>query len=101
MLVARDGFEAVRQLSPEQWSPRNHASLVHFIFPNSIVVHHPDYISHMAIFPAGIDQSLFVHTVLTPETPTDAKSRAHWDWSVDLMDGQVFSSEGLFICEQI
>lgn len=101
MLVARDGFEAVRQLSPEQWSPRNHASLVHFIFPNSIVVHHPDYISHMAVFPAGIDQSLFVHTVLTPELPADEKAQAHWDRSFDLMDGQVFNSEDLFICEQI
>jgi phenylpropionate dioxygenase-like ring-hydroxylating dioxygenase large terminal subunit len=101
MLVARDGFEAVRQLSPEQWSPRNHASLVHFIFPNSIVVHHPDYISHMAIFPAGIDQSLFVHTVLTPESPADEKAQAHWDRSFHLMDGQVFNSEDLFICEQI
>ena len=101
MLVARDGFEAVRQLSPEQWSPRNHASLVHFIFPNSIVVHHPDYISHMAIFPAGIDQSLFVHTVLTPEAPIDAKAQAHWDRSFDLMDGEVFNNEDLFICEQI
>jgi Rieske 2Fe-2S family protein len=101
MLVARDGFEAVRQLSPEQWSPRNHASLVHFIFPNSVIVHHPDYISHMAIFPAGIDQSLFVHTVLTPEAPIDAKAQAHWDRSFDLMDGEVFNNEDLFICEQI
>jgi hypothetical protein len=50
---------------------------VHFIFPNSLIVYHPDYISHMGIFPAGIDQSLFVHTMLTPELPADDKARAH------------------------
>jgi phenylpropionate dioxygenase-like ring-hydroxylating dioxygenase large terminal subunit len=101
MLVGRNGFEAVRQLPPDQWSPRHHASLVHFIFPNSIIVHHPDYISHMAIFPAAIDKSLFVHTVLTPEVPIDNKAQSHWDRSFDLIDGQVFNSEDLFICEQI
>ncbi|HTI81320.1 MAG TPA: aromatic ring-hydroxylating dioxygenase subunit alpha [Acetobacteraceae bacterium] len=101
MLVARDGFEATRELPPEEWSPRHHASLVHFIFPNSIVVQHPDYISHMVIFPAAIDQSLFVHTVLIPEPPADEKAQAHWDRSFELIDGQVFSSEDLFICEQI
>ena len=52
-----------------------HGTLVHFIFPNSLLVHHPDY-HHMGIFPAGIDRSLFVHTVLTPEIPTDEQGGA-------------------------
>jgi hypothetical protein len=55
----------------------------------------------MGIFPAGIDRSLFVHTVLTPEAPADEKARAHWDRSFELIDGKVFNDEDLFICEQI
>ena len=74
---------------------------MHFIFPNSLIVYHPDYISHMGIFPAGIDRSLFVHTMLTPEAPSDEKARAHWDRSFELIDGKVFNDEDLFICEQI
>ena len=93
--------QEVRQLPPEQWSPRQHATLVHFIFPNSVIVYHPDYVSHMGIFPAAIDRSLFVHTVLTPERPADEKARAHWDRSFELIDGKVFNDEDLFICEQI
>jgi hypothetical protein len=27
--------------------------LVHFIFPNGLIVHHPNHISHVEIFPAG------------------------------------------------
>ena len=73
---------------------------MHFIFPNSLIIHHPDYISHMGIFPAGIDRSLFVHTVLTPESPR-RKAKAHWDRSFELIDGKVFNDEDLFICEQI
>jgi len=101
MLVGRDGFEEARQLPPEQWSPRQHASLVHFIFPNSVLVYHPDYISHMGIFPAAIDQSLFVHTVLTPELPSSEKARAHWERSFELIDSKVFNDEDLFVCEEI
>ena len=55
----------------------------------------------MGIFPAGIDRSLFVHTMLTPEVPSDEKARAHWDRSFELIDGKVFNDEDLFICEQI
>jgi glycine betaine catabolism A len=101
LLVARDTFGEVLQLPQEQWSPQLHGTLVHFIFPNSLLVHHPDYISHMGIFPAGIDRSLFVHTMLTPEAPADEKARAHWDRSFELIDGKVFNDEDLFICEQI
>ena len=101
LLVARESFAEARQLQPAHWSPQLHGTLVHFIFPNSLLVHHPDYISHMGIFPAGIDRSLFVHTVLTPEIPTDEKARAHWDRSFELIDDKVFNDEDLFICEQI
>ena len=101
LLVARDTFKEALQLPQEQWDPRHHGTLVHFIFPNSLIVHHPDYISHMGIFPAGIDRSLFVHTMLTPELPADEKARAHWDRSFELIDGNVFNGEDLFICEQI
>ncbi len=101
LLVARDTFKEAFQLPREQWDPRQHGTLVHFIFPNSLIVHHPDYISHMGIFPAGIDQSLFVHTMLTPELPADDKARAHWERSFELIDTDVFNGEDLFICEQI
>jgi len=101
LLVARDGFADVLNLPPEQWDPQLHGTLEHLVFPNSLIVYHPDYISHMAVFPAGIDQSLFLHTVLTPELPQSDKARDHWERSFDLIDGKVFNNEDLFICEQI
>jgi phenylpropionate dioxygenase-like ring-hydroxylating dioxygenase large terminal subunit len=101
MLVAREGFADVLNLPPKQWDPQVHGTFEHLIFPNSLIVYHPDYISHMAVFPAGIDQSLFIHTVSTPELPQDDKARAHWDRSFKLIDEKVFNNEDLFICEQI
>jgi len=102
MLVAREGLsEALRQTPPAQWSPQRHATLVHLVFPGSIFVYHPDYISHLGIFPIAPGESLFVHSMLIPEAPADAKAQAHWERSFDLLDRQVFNGEDLFICEQI
>ena len=63
-LAARDTTWEIRTLPPESWSPQRHATLVHFVFPNSIFVYHPDYISHLGMYPDAADQTLFVHTML-------------------------------------
>ncbi len=101
LLAARDNLAEVRGLPPEAWSPRLHATMVHLIFPNTIIVYHPDYISHLGMFPATPDETLFVHTMLIPEDPATEKARAHWERSFDLIDAGVFNAEDLPICESI
>jgi len=101
MLAGRDSSAELHSLPPAEWNPQRHATLVHLVFPNSVFVYHPDYISHLGIFPEAPGETLFVHTMLTPEPPADAKARDHWDRSFDLIDRQVFNGEDLFICEQI
>jgi len=100
-LAARDTTSEIRTLPPERWSPQLHATLVHFVFPNSIFVYHPDYISHLGMYPDAADETLFVHTMLIPETPTDEKAAEHWRRSFELIDTNVFNSEDLVVCEQI
>lgn len=101
ILIARDTFAETRALPAEHWSPRQHATLEHLIFPNSIIVYHPDYVSHLGMFPTAPGETLFVHTMLTPWEPRNADEAAHWERSFALMDGAVFNDEDLFICEQI
>jgi len=100
-LAARDTTWEIRTLPPESWSPQRHATLVHFVFPNSIFVYHPDYISHLGMYPDAADQTLFVHTMLIPEIPTEQKAEEHWRRSFELIDTDVFNSEDLVVCEQI
>jgi glycine betaine catabolism A len=100
-LAARDTTWEIRTLPPESWSPQRHATLVHFVFPNSIFVYHPDYISHLGMYPDAADQTLFVHTMLIPEMPTEQKAEEHWRRSFELIDTNVFNSEDLVMCEQI
>jgi phenylpropionate dioxygenase-like ring-hydroxylating dioxygenase large terminal subunit len=100
-LVARETTDEIRTLPPERWSPQRHATMVHLVFPNSVIVYHPDYISHLGLFPTAADETLFVHTMLTPEKPADEKAEAHWARSFELMDTGVFNGEDLATCEQI
>lgn len=104
-LAARDRTTEIRDLPPEHWSPQIHGTLVHLAFPNSIFIYHPDYISHLGLFPTAPDETLFVHSMLTPHAPINGasgdKAAAHWAHSFDLLDGGVFNGEDLPMCEQI
>jgi len=100
-LVGRQSTREIRDMPVAEWSPQRHATLVHLIFPNSIVVYHPDYISHLGMFPEAADRTLFVHTMLTPEKPRDEKAETHWRRSFELLDGAVFNGEDIAVCEQI
>lgn len=100
-LAARERTAEIRGLPPESWSPQHHGTLVHFVMPNSIFVYHPDYISHLGLFPDAADRTLFVHSMLTPEAPAAEKTETHWARSFELIDGGVFNGEDLPTCERI
>lgn len=101
MLVARDAPNDPRDRPVRTLSPQRDATLVHHVFPNSIFVYHPDYISHLGVFPVSVGETMFVHTMLIPEAPADDKARSHWERSFKLIDVDVFNGEDLPICEQI
>ena len=101
ILVGRDKLPQARSLPPAAWDVRHHATLTHAIFPNSLLIYHPDATSHMAMFPITPAEMLFVHTFFTPHAPRDAGEQAHWDRTFEMIDGGVFSAEDLFVSEQI
>jgi phenylpropionate dioxygenase-like ring-hydroxylating dioxygenase large terminal subunit len=101
ILVAREQLPDAQALPPEAWDVRRHATLTHGIFPNSMVIYHPDSTSHLGMFPTAPGEISFVHTMFTPHAARNDKEQAHWDRTFDMIDGGVFSAEDLFISEQI
>ena len=101
VLVGREGLNDARQKAPQDWDMRRDATLTHVIFPNTVIVYHPDYTSHLGMFPTAADEILFVHTMFTPHEARNEREKAHWDRSFALLDGGVFGEEDLFISEQI
>jgi len=101
ILVGREPLAQAQDLPESQWDVRCHATLTHAIFPNSLLIYHPDFTSHLGMFPTAPGELLFVHSLFTPHAPRSDKERAHWERSFDLIDGSVFSAEDLHISEQI
>lgn len=99
-VVARESFGEALNLGREQWDLRRHASCAYFLFPNTEVIVHPDYISYLSLFPTAVDETVVVHGCLIEEAPTDDKALAHWNRAFDIIEKGVFQAEDLFVCEQ-
>ncbi|MGE0733295.1 MAG: aromatic ring-hydroxylating dioxygenase subunit alpha [Alphaproteobacteria bacterium] len=99
--VARTEIAEAKNLAPTAWDERRHATFSYTLFPNSVLVFHPDYVSHIGLFPTrDPDATLTVHTMLTPRPPASPKEDEHWQRSFALIDGGVFQGEDFFISEQ-
>ena len=101
ILVPRERFGEAHALPPQAWDLRQHTTLTHAIFPNSLIIYHPDFTSLLGMFPTAPGEILFVHTMFTPHEARSEKERSHWDRSFSLIDEGVFGAEDLFISEQI
>ena len=99
-IVARKEFEEAANLPPEQWDFRNHASFAHFIWPNTIMVFHPDYISQMALYPQSSGETVVVHSCVIDKKPDSEKELAHFERGFDIIENGVFNAEDLHTCEQ-
>ena len=96
--VARNEIEEAVDLPAEDLDLRRHATFSYTVFPNSVVVMHPDYTSIMTLFPQSADETLFVHSMMTPHAPANDKEREHFERSFDLIDRGVFEAEDLRVC---
>lgn len=95
--VARNEiFEALEQADP-QLDLRLHATFSYTLFPNVVLIFHPEYTSIISLFPQSPDRTLFVHSMLTPRAPTSEQERDHFARSFALIDEGVFEAEDIFV----
>lgn len=99
-VVARQEFSQALDLEREDWDLRRHASCAFFLFPNTTIIVHPDYISYLTLFPTAVDETICVHGCLIGEAPRDEKAAAHWERAYSIIEEGVFQAEDLFVCEQ-
>lgn len=79
---------------------REHTTVFYDLFPNTVLVFHPLWISAMTLWPLAVDRVRVVHRMLAREIADDAL-RAKLEKSFALIDGQVFEAEDLAIAESI
>jgi phenylpropionate dioxygenase-like ring-hydroxylating dioxygenase large terminal subunit len=69
------------------------------LFPATIVVEHPDFVSFVSAYPIAADACEWRHVMLVPAARRD--EREHWERSWALIEETVFAGEDLWVCEQI
>jgi phenylpropionate dioxygenase-like ring-hydroxylating dioxygenase large terminal subunit len=95
--VARNEIEDAVGLPLDRLKLRHHTTFSYTVFPNAVLIFHPDYTSIISLFPISPEQTVFAHTMLTPQAPTCDKERAHYRRSFELIDEGVFQAEDIFV----
>lgn len=99
-IVARSSFEQMREKPQADWKYREDMTFAYFLFPNTIIIIHPDYISHLGVYPTATDECVCVHTCLIGKKPGSDKEQAHFERAFKIIDEGVFNAEDFHICEQ-
>jgi glycine betaine catabolism A len=79
--------------------PRQRVTPSYLVFPATVIIEHPDFVSVIVVQPLAPDLTDWEHTMLVPRSHADDKD--HWDRSWALIDDTVFQREDLWVCEQI
>jgi phenylpropionate dioxygenase-like ring-hydroxylating dioxygenase large terminal subunit len=69
------------------------------VFPATVIIVHPDFVSVILLHPLSADRTDYAHVMLVP---ADRRGETgHWDKSWALIEDTVFQREDLWVCEQI
>lgn len=98
---ARKALLAAADAPEETWDLWALTTPFYNVFPNLIVVMHPDWASIISLLPEGVDQVRVVHRLLARSAAPDEQLARRLDRSFALIDGQVFQHEDLHIAEEI
>jgi phenylpropionate dioxygenase-like ring-hydroxylating dioxygenase large terminal subunit len=66
-----------------------------FLFPNTFLIWHPDYVSLIGMFSPAPEQVRWVHTMLIPPERSGADWTPHWEKTFRLMEQTVFQQEDI------
>lgn len=97
----RKNITELQDTPPKTWNIRVCATPFYLIFPSTVVVVHPDYISLLNLLPLDVERTVYAHYLMTPHAPRSDKQAAHFQRSFDLIDGVVFQQEDMAIAESI
>ena len=65
------------------------------VFPNTITIFHPDYLSLITLYPTSPETLRWTHKMLIPKDKTGPDWAAHWEKTFQLIDQGVFQKEDI------
>lgn len=104
-LVARRKAQAWAQgLEPEPQSLQDICRIStpsQVIFPNTITVFHPDYLSLITVYPVAPERFRWMHRMLIPRDRSGTDWLPHWEKTFSLIEQGVFQKEDIHCAVQI
>ena len=67
----------------------------HVVFPNTITIFHPDYLSLVTLYPVGPERLSWTHRMLIPADKATPDWAPHWDKTFRLIEQGVFQKEDI------
>jgi phenylpropionate dioxygenase-like ring-hydroxylating dioxygenase large terminal subunit len=67
----------------------------HVVFPNTITIFHPDYLSLVTLYPAGPETLSWTHRMLIPQDRATPDWAPHWEKTFRLIEEGVFQKEDI------
>lgn len=101
MVVARRRIEEGSIWSDDSRAVRDRFTYSHFVFPNLVLVVHPDYVSALSLWPLAPNRTRWSHAMLIPRAKSSADWTPHWSKTMDLLERRVFQEEDLYAAEGI
>jgi phenylpropionate dioxygenase-like ring-hydroxylating dioxygenase large terminal subunit len=65
------------------------------IFPNTITIFHPDYLSLITVYPVGPETLRWTHRMLIPKDKATPDWTPHWEKTFNLIEQGVFQKEDI------
>lgn len=85
--------------NPSQWNIRPHATILYYIFPNTLLFIEKHHASILNIFPKDVDHSIVRISHIVSTGFQSSRKQRHWDMLIDIFMGAI--REDLMIGESV
>jgi phenylpropionate dioxygenase-like ring-hydroxylating dioxygenase large terminal subunit len=79
----------LEDVAEERWRLRDHAFVMYYVFPNTMVVAVGDHVAIFAHFPLSADEARMLLTVYIPEPPKSDKAIQYWEKNQHMLLGAI------------
>ena len=104
MVARREAQAWVERGAPpfeSQWELRKAVSPTQMIFPNTVTIFHPDYLSLITLYPVAPGTLRWTHRMLIPKDRSTPDWQPHWEKTFRLIEQGVFQKEDIHCAVQI
>jgi phenylpropionate dioxygenase-like ring-hydroxylating dioxygenase large terminal subunit len=93
--AAQELFDAHGAIPETLEDVRRIATPSHVIFPNTVTIFHPDYLSLITLYPTGPETLRWTHRMLIPKEKATSDWAPHWEKTFRLIEQGVFQKEDI------